>query len=373
MATRMRTTMFPVVALAVLALASPVPAQNIGPSTTTEPYILPNPALSPGTVGTTSILTAGDSVSGYKMVGIPDGLGALRSRGRTFTLLSNHELGPTQGVVRSHGSAGAFVARWAIDRSTLEVKAGQDQIKNANSVYSWDPVSATYFNGPRAFDRLCSADLPDSGAFSFGNLGTKERIFLGGEESRPPFAANYGRAWAHIVTGPNAGQVWQLPRLGQMSFETQLASPHPQAKTVVMLMDDAAASTAGSPLCETVNCPAPQTVPSELYVYVGTKQRQGTEIERAGLTNGTLFGMKVMVNGALRTEESDVFGLGGIAYIASGRFELVDLGDQSSKDGIQLQRDAVDHDVFRMQRVEDGAWDPRPRRRGDFYFVTTAA
>jgi hypothetical protein len=51
-------------------------AGNIGPSTTTEPYLVPSIAG----VKTISILTVGDSVGGYRMVGIPDGLGAFRDR-----------------------------------------------------------------------------------------------------------------------------------------------------------------------------------------------------------------------------------------------------------------------------------------------------
>jgi hypothetical protein len=36
-------------------------------------------------IGTTSILTVGDSVGGYRMVGIPDGLGAYDNGDGTFT------------------------------------------------------------------------------------------------------------------------------------------------------------------------------------------------------------------------------------------------------------------------------------------------
>jgi hypothetical protein len=42
-----------------------------GPSSSASPYIL---RAQPGVV-TTSILTVGDSVNGYRLAGIPDGLG----------------------------------------------------------------------------------------------------------------------------------------------------------------------------------------------------------------------------------------------------------------------------------------------------------
>ncbi len=61
-------------------------ATNIGPSTQTEPYLVPTV---PG-VNFTSILTTGDKVGTYRMVGIPDGLGAFNTSRTTFTVLMNH-------------------------------------------------------------------------------------------------------------------------------------------------------------------------------------------------------------------------------------------------------------------------------------------
>jgi len=91
-----------------LLRAQPAHAPNIGPSTTTEPYLLPSVAG----VATISILTVGDSVAGHRMVGIPDGLGAMRRHGNEFTLLMNHEITAARpGIVRAHGSDGAFVSR----------------------------------------------------------------------------------------------------------------------------------------------------------------------------------------------------------------------------------------------------------------------
>jgi hypothetical protein len=71
-------------------------------------------------VRTVPILTVGDSIHGYRMVGIPDGLGAFNSDRHDFTLIMNHELLGTSGIARAHGSKGAFVSRWKIDRRTLE-------------------------------------------------------------------------------------------------------------------------------------------------------------------------------------------------------------------------------------------------------------
>ncbi len=224
---------------------------KIGPSTTTEPYMLPTV---PG-VETISILTVGDTINGYRLVGIPDGLGAFKSGRRTFTLLMNHELGGTSGIVRAHRSSGAFVSRWVIDRKTLKVLEGADLTQSTNDVYTWDPATEAYLQGTTVWERHCSGDLAKRGAYFHDGLGTRDRIYLNGEE------VTQGRGWARIATGPHAGEAWQLPRFGRMAYENAVACPYPQEKTVVVLTDDGALSTAA-----VVN-----DLPSEVYVYIGTK------------------------------------------------------------------------------------------------------
>ena len=81
-------------------------AQLRGPSTSQSAYVLPALPV----VETTSVLGVGDSIGGYRMVGIPDGLGAFDNGDGTFTLLMNHELGNTVGVNRAHGAKGALVS-----------------------------------------------------------------------------------------------------------------------------------------------------------------------------------------------------------------------------------------------------------------------
>ena len=337
-------------------------AQTIGPSTTTEPYLVPS---LPG-VDITSILTTGDAVGGYRMVGIPDGLGTVPDGDGTFTLMMNHELGGTSGIVRGHGSRGAFVSRWTIDAATLKVLQGEDFSKSPSDVFSWDVATGTYLPGTTVWQRFCSGDLAKPGAFFFNGKGTQERIYLNGEETSTlvnNVVTDQGRPWARIVTGSNAGQTWQLPRLGRMAYENAVASPFAQDKTIVMLTDDSAQSTAA-----VIN----SNVPSEVYCYIGTKQTTGNTIERAGLTNGNLYGLKV----SNVTEESNAFGLGTApsGFIGSARFSLVNLGDVSGlTNAVQLETMSWAADVTRFQRPEDGAWDPRPEHANDYYFVTTAS
>jgi hypothetical protein len=339
------------------------PIGNIGPSTTTEPYLVPSV---PG-VKFISLLTVGDSIEGYRMVGIPDGLGAYASSNGNFTLLMNHELGGTSGIVRAHGSKGAFVSRWIIDRATLKVRRGQDFTQTPNDVYIFDPATDHYLQGTIAWQRFCSGDLAKEGAFYYNGLGTTERIYLNGEEITTvanSVVVDQGRAWARVATGGHAGETWHLPLMGRMAYENLVASPHPQEKTIVALLDDSAINTA--PLITS-------SVPSEVYFYIGRKKKHGHPIVAAGLTNGNFYGVKVSVEGNPVTEESNDFGLGIAAtgFVGKGRFSLHDMGDVSDLTAVQIEELSFAARVTRLQRVEDGAWDPA--RRNDFYFVTTAS
>ena len=104
-------------AFAAAARSDVTVAGSKGPSTASTPYLVP----AASGVRTVSVLTVGESVSPkldgvtpYRMVGLPDGLGAYDNGDGTFTLLMNHELGATSGVVRAHGARGAFVSAWPI-------------------------------------------------------------------------------------------------------------------------------------------------------------------------------------------------------------------------------------------------------------------
>ena len=144
-----------------------------------------------------------------------------------------------------------------------------------------------------------------------------------------------------------------------------MACPHAQDKTVVMLTDDGALSTA----------PVAASFPGEVYIYIGTKTRHGHPVEQAGLTNGRLYGLKVSVNGQPVAEESNEFGLGNAksGFVRSGRFSLFNLGDVANLDALALEQASITNGVTRFQRAEDGAWDPRKGRRDNYYFVTTAS
>src|SRR5436190_22798566 len=129
-----------------------------GPNSTQPSYLWP--LVSGSTF--TSIMTAGNSVNGYTMAGLPDGIGAYDNNDGTFTLLMNHEMGNTSGAVHAHGSAGAFVSKWVINKNTLAVQSGTDLIQTVNlwTGTTYTAFSATNPSTLAAFARFCSGDLP---------------------------------------------------------------------------------------------------------------------------------------------------------------------------------------------------------------------
>ena len=324
----------------ITGLVQPTPSYLegfTGPSTLTTPYLQP----SKQGVKFTSILTAGDSIGSYKMSGLADGTGAFDNGDGTFTLLVGHEIGNTLGVARAHGQKGAFISKWTINKNDLSVVKGNDLIQN---VKLWDGTTYKTYNTANpstlaAFNRFCSADLPEVNAFynPKTGLGTQARIFMNGEE-----AGAEGRAFAHVVTGAEAGTTYELPRMGKYSFENAVANPFTGDKTVVLGTDD--------------------TTPGQVYVYVGTKSNTGNEIEKAGLTNGKLFGVAVT---GLTTEISESIPANNTT------FKLADLGNVESLTGAKLDTNSNKAGVTNFLRPEDGAWDPS--NPNDFYFATTNA
>jgi hypothetical protein len=237
--------------------------EGMGPSTTTEPYMIP----SLSGVRFISILTVGDIINGYRMVGIPDGLGAFASDRGDFMVIMNHELSGTAGIVRKHGSRGAVVSRWVIDRSSLKVRKGEDFTQSPSDVLTWDVALKRYVDGTTVWQRFCSGDLAQQGAYSYRELGTRERIYLNGEETsilKSNLLVDQGRAWARVATGKHGGEAIELPRLGRMAFENVVASPLAQEKTIVALLDDSSISTAPT---------LTNNAPSEVFFYIGLSKQ----------------------------------------------------------------------------------------------------
>jgi hypothetical protein len=306
--------------------------RNPGPVSSDSAYVLPTLKG----VETVALLTTGDSVNAkpdgtpYRMVGIPDGLGAFDNEDGTFTVLMNHELGATSGIVRTHGAKGAFVSKWIVDKHSLEVLHGEDLIERV-----FVSNGTTWSTQTIAFARLCSADLPPMSAFYDADTGRgfHGRLFMDGEENGAA-----GIAYAHGMDGNS----YQLPWLGRFSWENCVANGSTGDRTVVAGTDD---STEG-----------------QIYVYVGQKSSiGGTPVEKAGLVGGDLFAIKVTG-----------YPFEPAAGIPSGTpFTLTGFGNVFAKTGAQLQTDSRAQGATEFNRPEDACWDPK--NPDDLYFVTTAS
>lgn len=324
-----------------------------GPSTPTDPYVLP---VADG-VATKSLLTvsdAGAAGDGYEMVGIPDGLGAYGGDGRDFTLLMNHELRDNVGAIRRHGQKGAFVAELEIDSDSFAVEEGEDLIDP--DVRYWDYVSQRYRSTPStggtnprdatdtfpaqlaAFSRFCSSSLTTVGQLidKQSGKGYSGQIYFGGEE-----AGEEGRLFG-VTTD---GQAQQLPRLGLFSYENTLAAPIAGKTTMTIGNEDTAAG--------------------QLWAYVGTKSRTGNAFDKAGLTNGEnhvidLHDEAVDTDAEFRA----AYGKGKPVKFDLGAAEQVDWDSSGARQNSEAAARGLT-----LNRIEDGHWDPR--NPNDYYFLTT--
>jgi Bacterial protein of unknown function (DUF839) len=323
------------------ASAAP-PTTSTGPSTGVQPYVLP---VADG-VRITSLLTVGDRTAsnGFRMVGIPDGLGVRREHGKLIVYM-NQELQDGQGIVRRHGLAGAFVSRLVVDPKTLEVVAGSDLIDPG--VRYWDYPNGDYVTtAPRfadlaaqdlTFGRFCSGTLSDPGVLYNERTGRGYRgqIFFANEED-----GDNGRAFA-VTEG---GEATALPRLGLFSWENTVPAANRSDTTLVMGQEDG------------------PTDGSQPWVYVGTKRHFGSPVDRAGLTNGLSY----VLDAVDATVSNDAQWRAAFPKGTPGQVSLVNVPwslTGAAQNGLAKTLG------LSLNRIEDGHWDPR--HRNDFYFLTT--
>lgn len=325
---------------------------------------------------TEPILSAGDLVPEtdnpavrYQMVGIPDGLGAtqedlLGNRGGDddddenrdddddfTTVYMNHEF--TQSTV-SHPRSntqefqrGAFVSEYRLteDGGVLSGRRAFD------TVFQDDvPVgpAATNQNATPAFSRFCSGFLADS------DVGFDRPIYLTGEETtgRVQENGNFSAESFDRARGSQTVAVFQnddgereahaLSDFGFFAKENTVVAPNTGKKTVAFSTED-----------------GPQTPDSQLWMYVGQKQKTGTVLERNGLVGGKLY--VFASNDPARNSEA-TFENGTI----SGRFVEVPRAERQNE--IQQEAAADARNAFGFVRIEDGAFG---RSKNEFNFVTT--
>lgn len=354
----MRSTIFRTAAALAAVGAVAAPSANAatftGPSTTTAPYVLPSNA----NVDTTSLLTVGDSVpkvggGTYRMAGIPDGLGAMPLIGGNVQFFMNHELGSTQGIARRHGSAGAFVSSWSLDKATKAIESGEDLIRPG--VKFWDYPSQTYSSSPStggpnprlagdtfiaqsaAFNRFCSGSLTKVGQL-------QNKVSGNGYNGQIYFANEEGGDESRLFGVTTTGKAQQLPRTGLFSWENTIAAPTTDDTTALIGLEDG------------------PTNGSQLWTYVGDKTSAGNPFDKAGMTNGKNYVWDA-VNAAVTNDTTfrATYGKNNPAPV-----ELKEVNWDES--GAKQNADALANGLS-LSRIEDGEFDPN--NPNDFYFVTT--
>jgi autotransporter-associated beta strand protein len=319
-----------------------------GPSSSQSSYLTPT---APGW-SATAIMTVGDRVgglpAGYMFAGIPDGLGAYSNGDGTMTVLANHEIGNDfttgvlKGAVRAHGAAGGFVSKWVINTSTWQVVSGGDFVTSRLNQMMWNGTTWAAPTAAYAYLRPCSADLPKIEAFydASTSTGYNGLIFLNGEETGAE-----GKAFAFIATGDptEVGKAYELPHHGKYSYENLLARSN-------------YGSTPGAAnLLQTVVVGTDDTTPGEVYVYIGTKTNTGNAVQKAGLTNGQLYGVKVNAGvtgytGAIALENAS--GINGTFALAP----IFTNGTIAAKTGAEFQTASLAAGVTQFARPEDAHW-----------------
>ena len=297
--------------------------------------------------------TAGDSIDGYLIGGIPDGMGVIPVNGK-LRVLTNHEWSNANPIASARGSASgmttaSYVSEMHYDLKKKTVVAGKDFMEwiewydyqgDKFGVIPTAPVGAALVDqyGSQAhsylINRFCSSTLADAGEFynKKTGLGYKGAVYLTGEEG-----GDESRGFA----GNQDGEFVQVPGFGLAAWETFVNAPTTSNATVVMGNEDGAATD------------------SQLFMYAGTKTKTGEWYEKAGLTNGKLYVMAtdVLNDNAFRAKYAK-----GVSAPAS--FKVIDY-----KQNGKLQNDKARELGMTLARVEDGHFDPK--KPNDYYFVTT--
>jgi hypothetical protein len=335
--------------LAVLAaVAASIAATAALADTSVKDYVVP--------VGdhyeVDALLSVGDQVpwaggSGqYRMVGIPDGLGAHKNADGTSTLFMNHELNfaaISEPVVGGPKNRGAIVSKWILDEDgdPISGRRAYDTVWNENQLLGPAPDSTNVAQMPRQFGRFCSGSIAGPAE------GFDRYIYFTNEEvsASESFDGLGGLAVAIFDS-----ELHTLPKLGRFPWENTLVQARPGDRTVIMGLEDGPAAQ------------DPSVTNSQVYMYVGKKERnQGASVlRRNGLDNGELY---VLVPESPAKSDELAFTRGSIDV----EWALIPNAGALSEAQLEAASDAVG--AFRFARPEDGAFDKR--RRNQFYFVTT--
>jgi hypothetical protein len=309
------------------------------------------------------IATTGDTISNEILRGVPDGMGAMKNKDGTLTLLSNHEISTSADFAnkKDTGTWGSSISKMTFDPATKKITKMENWMKSM-SYYNyatekwgstWEqslpvgtPATDAYgaIIGTNGINRLCSGDLVPAGGFAYTEkdsktkksvtYGYKGAVYMTGEEG----SDEQSRAFAFDADGNGI----QLPKMGLAPWENLLTKPATGKATIVMGNEDGNATD------------------SQLYMYVGTKQNTGANFaEKAGLTNGKLYTI------ALENYRTD----NAVRTAAKGTKIKVGFNEVNTNPKFGKLATMSQANGTTFSRIEDGEFDSK--NPNVFYFVTT--
>lgn len=333
------------VAIGVGVASAEPPGKQDGFTTQVKPYAV-------GLAGwsTKPIFSAGDKVpetgvagAQYRMVGIPDGLGVERLRSGVRVLMT-HEFPQdvtSQPRVGRPAQRGAFASEVLLDREgeVLSARRAFDRVYQDSTLVG--PAAAAD-NATPAFSRWCSAFLAGH------RVGFDRSIFFGNEETGPRSASG-GDTQSFSPLGSQSVAIFDneahaLSRLGHFPRENTLVMRGTGKRTVILITED-----------------GPRSPDSQLYLYVGTKDRSSSDpLRRNGLDNGKLY---AFASDDARDDENQL--------LQGDRVEghWVEIPNAAALNDVATEAALDAAGAFGFVRLEDGAF--RPNAKREFWFNST--
>lgn len=294
------------------------------------------------------IATTGDVIAGTVIRGIPDGMGAFDNGRGGITLLSNHEVSTTDKIaLRSKSETG----QWGVSITAMNYSPTSKTVTSAGALFHdiqyWNYKTGKYQDTPIGgeatgaaagtfgwgISRFCSATYSPAGTFIYNGIGYEGALFTTGEE-----IGDNSRGFAFDMDGHG----YQLPRMGMLSFENIVPTLKPGINTVAMANEDGSATD------------------SQLHMYVGKKQANGSVIDKAGFTNGDLYVLNVptiATDNIFRTTIAKSTPVDATFKKIEWNTDVAGFAKGARENGMTFAR------------IEDGQWDPK--NPDVYYFVTT--
>jgi Bacterial protein of unknown function (DUF839) len=277
----------------------------------------------------------------YRMVGIPDGLGAHPNGDGTSTLFMNHELNNTtlsEPIVGGPKNRGAYVSQWILD-SDGDPMAGRRAYDRVFSEDTFVGPAPDATNTTRGLARFCSGFLAGPAN------GFDRWIYLTNEEEQT--AANTFDGMGGVSVAIFDNELHSLPGLGRYSKENTVVQPQRGTRAVIFSTED-----------------GPATLDNQLYMYVGRKDRSANAsvLERNGLVNGTLYVFRSL-DPARNSERTFLTG--------SVTGEWVPIRNAGALTDVQLEAASDAANAMTFVRPEDGAFNPN--NPNEFFFDTTGS